>query len=78
MNNIAEAVGTKWLFRSLMVFIALIVIIVTGGIILSNRQVNFYKQDCAAAFGHVKDLGQVSICVDADGRVIDSVERRFF
>lgn len=78
MNNIADAVGTKWLFRSLMVFIALITIVVVSGIILSNRQVNFYKQDCAAAGGFVRDLGAVSICIDHDGRVLDKVERRFF
>jgi len=77
-NDIAEAVGTKWLFRSLIVFIILITIVVVGGIILSNRQINFYKQDCAAVGGTVLDTGAVSICIDEDGRVLTNVERRFF
>ena len=78
MNSIADVVDAKWLTRSLLIFTILIAVVVTGGIIASSRQISFYKQDCAAAGGYVKDLGQVSICVDKNGRVIESVERRFF
>lgn len=52
-----------------------VIVVVALGSWASIRQINFFREDCVAAGGHVDEVGTVPICLDPEGRVLD-INRR--